>query len=301
MLHGRWVRPGQGPWLTEGFAKPLSVDESSIAHLQERQGRPPGRLRRRRRPGRVRGRPGRGAAEGQVGRVADPAGPRATCGRASARRTRPGRCRPGSRRNVGNFDTAFKARGEDGLGDVQGTRTTATRRSAPPARSPTTRRSAGRTRTRSRCSRTRRTSRPRSTGLQETLGLQDREPGPRHLLRGLELVRQRLPLPRHRGVRGADVEAGRRSGPAPADAVGRAGLEQVRPGDHARHARRRRREGQHRRVRGRRVRAGRRRRQRRPRSCSATSPAPRRRGHERREPGPDVQGRPNALGIRATA
>jgi nicotinate dehydrogenase subunit B len=33
MLHARWVRPGQGPWLTPGFAKPLSVDESSVAHL----------------------------------------------------------------------------------------------------------------------------------------------------------------------------------------------------------------------------------------------------------------------------
>jgi nicotinate dehydrogenase subunit B len=33
MLHARWVRPGQGPWLTEGFAKPLSVDEGSIKHL----------------------------------------------------------------------------------------------------------------------------------------------------------------------------------------------------------------------------------------------------------------------------
>jgi CO/xanthine dehydrogenase Mo-binding subunit len=33
MLHGRWVRLGQGPWLTEGFSKPLSVDESSIKHL----------------------------------------------------------------------------------------------------------------------------------------------------------------------------------------------------------------------------------------------------------------------------
>ena len=33
MLHARWVRPGQGPYLTEGFAKPLSVDASSIKHL----------------------------------------------------------------------------------------------------------------------------------------------------------------------------------------------------------------------------------------------------------------------------
>jgi len=36
MLHGRWVRPhGQGPWLTDGFAKPLKVDQSSIAHLKD--------------------------------------------------------------------------------------------------------------------------------------------------------------------------------------------------------------------------------------------------------------------------
>ena len=36
-IHGRIVRPGQGPWLTEGFAKPLSVDASSIKHLQNVQ------------------------------------------------------------------------------------------------------------------------------------------------------------------------------------------------------------------------------------------------------------------------
>jgi CO/xanthine dehydrogenase Mo-binding subunit len=35
MLHARWVRPSQGPWLTEGFAKPLSVDASSIKHLPD--------------------------------------------------------------------------------------------------------------------------------------------------------------------------------------------------------------------------------------------------------------------------
>jgi CO/xanthine dehydrogenase Mo-binding subunit len=34
MLHGRWIRLGQGPWLTEGFSKPVSVDESSIKHLK---------------------------------------------------------------------------------------------------------------------------------------------------------------------------------------------------------------------------------------------------------------------------
>jgi nicotinate dehydrogenase subunit B len=33
MQHGRWVRLGQGPWLTDGFSKPLEVDESSIKHL----------------------------------------------------------------------------------------------------------------------------------------------------------------------------------------------------------------------------------------------------------------------------
>jgi CO/xanthine dehydrogenase Mo-binding subunit len=33
MLHGRWIRPGQGPWLTQGFAKPLTVDANSIKHL----------------------------------------------------------------------------------------------------------------------------------------------------------------------------------------------------------------------------------------------------------------------------
>ncbi len=33
MLHGRLVRPGQGPFGTDGFAKPLKVDASSIKHL----------------------------------------------------------------------------------------------------------------------------------------------------------------------------------------------------------------------------------------------------------------------------
>jgi CO/xanthine dehydrogenase Mo-binding subunit len=34
MLHARWVRPrGQGPWMTDGFATPLKVDKSSIAHI----------------------------------------------------------------------------------------------------------------------------------------------------------------------------------------------------------------------------------------------------------------------------
>jgi len=33
MLHGRWVRLGQGAYGTDGFSKPLSVDRSSIKHL----------------------------------------------------------------------------------------------------------------------------------------------------------------------------------------------------------------------------------------------------------------------------
>ena len=51
-------------------------------------------------------------------------------------------------------------------------------------------------------------------------------------------------------------QAGRRPGAPAADALGRAGLDALRPGDHARHAGRRRREGQHRRLRGHAVRAG---------------------------------------------
>jgi len=36
MLHGRWVRPrGQGAYLTDGFAKPLAVDTSSVAHIPD--------------------------------------------------------------------------------------------------------------------------------------------------------------------------------------------------------------------------------------------------------------------------
>jgi CO/xanthine dehydrogenase Mo-binding subunit len=34
MLHGRWVRRGQGSYGTAGFAKPLAVDRSSIANLK---------------------------------------------------------------------------------------------------------------------------------------------------------------------------------------------------------------------------------------------------------------------------
>jgi CO/xanthine dehydrogenase Mo-binding subunit len=37
MLHGRLVRPGQGPFGTDGFAKPASVDASSIKHLKNVQ------------------------------------------------------------------------------------------------------------------------------------------------------------------------------------------------------------------------------------------------------------------------
>ncbi len=35
MLHARWIRPSQGPWLTDGFAKPLKVDADSIKHLTD--------------------------------------------------------------------------------------------------------------------------------------------------------------------------------------------------------------------------------------------------------------------------
>ena len=134
---------GQGPWLTDGFAKPLSVDASSIKHLPNVKVVQQGRLPRRRRPGRVRGRPGRGAAQGELGRVADPAGPREPAGRASARRTRPGRCRRASRATSGNFDTAFKSAAKTRLGVVHVRRTTATTRSARPAPSPTTRHNGG--------------------------------------------------------------------------------------------------------------------------------------------------------------
>jgi CO/xanthine dehydrogenase Mo-binding subunit len=37
ILHGRLVRPGQGPFGTDGFAKPQSVDVSSIKHLKNVQ------------------------------------------------------------------------------------------------------------------------------------------------------------------------------------------------------------------------------------------------------------------------
>ena len=211
----------------------------------------------------------------------------ATSGRASARRTRPGRCRPGSRRRRGNFDTAFKAaaktvsasfmypyNGHTPLGPG------GCRRRLPDAGGPDKdtrhdlQQHAERRqhRRRARCS--------------DRWGSTSPKPGAQHLLRGLELVRQRLPLPRHRrGGRGA-VACGRQAGAAPADALGRAGLEQVRPRDHAPtsgpaiDA-----NGQHHRVRGDRVRAGEQPASARDQaSCSARSRQLRAPGHERREP-----------------
>ena len=286
MQHGRWVRLGQGPWLTDGFSKPLSVDESSITHLHERQGRPPGRLRRRRRPGRVRGRAGRGPAQGQVGRVADPARVTRTCGRASARRTRPGRCRPAITTHAAATSTpAGQVGREEGLGVVHGPvqRPHADRARLRGRRLQEQRRR--RTRTRSPCSRNTQNVATTVTGIQSTLGLKTPQQARVIYYEGsssfgngyhyLDINESAALMSKLAGV----------PRPPAADAVGRAGLEQVRPGDHARHARGRRRERQHRRVRGRRLRAGRRRRLRRPPAARQRARRTGRGGHERREPG----------------
>ena len=100
---------GQGPWLTDGFAKPLSVDESSIKHLPDvkvvRQGDFVGVV------GPVEYEVVQAAAQLKVKWAESPIlpGSREPLERASARPTRPGRCRPASPSTSGNFDTAFKA------------------------------------------------------------------------------------------------------------------------------------------------------------------------------------------------
>ena len=74
---------------------------------------------------------------------------------------------------------------------------------------------------------------------------------------GSGLVRQRLRRVRHGRVGGDHVEGDRQAGAPADDALGRARLDALRPGDHVRHAGRRRRERQHRRLRGHRLRPGR--------------------------------------------
>ena len=92
----------------------------------------------RRRPGRVRGRAGRGAAQGQVGRVADPAGSREPVGELPQGGHRREDAGP-DHEHVGQLRHRVQVGGEDRRRRRSGTRTTATTRSARPARSPTTR------------------------------------------------------------------------------------------------------------------------------------------------------------------
>ena len=302
MLHGRWVRPGQGPWLTEGFAKPLSVDASSIAHLQGRQDRP--------RQGDFLGVVGpveyqvvQAAAQLKVKWAESPILP----GHANLWSELP---QGGLRRADAGPDHDERRQlrhrvqggGEDRVGARSCTRTPATRRSARRARSRDYKRARrpGQGHRRDLQQHAER----RDHGDQHAGDARPQDPGAgaQHLLRGLELVRQRLPLPRHQRLGRDPVERRGRPGAPAADAVGRAGLEQVRPGDHARHACGHRRERQHRRVRGRRVRAGRRRQQRRQAAARRRPGRAGRRRDERREPRPDVQGRQRTRsGTRATA
>ena len=74
------------------------------------------------------------------------------------------------------------------------------------------------------------------------------QPGPRHLLRGLEHVRRRCRSRRQRRERGDHVAGRRSTRPRPVDAVGRARLGQLRPGDALGRQGRSRRQWQHRRV-----------------------------------------------------
>ena len=161
MLHGRIVRPGQGPWLTEGFAKPLSVDASSIKHLpnikivQEKDFL--GVV------GPVEYQVVQAAAQLKVKWAETPILPghgnlwtamreADTAGKMPARITT----------NVGNFDTAFKERGEDRVGVVQVPVQRTHARSGRPRPSPTTRNNGGAGQGhRRRSSATRRTSRTR--------------------------------------------------------------------------------------------------------------------------------------------
>ena len=235
MLHGRWVRPGQGPWLTDGFAKPLSVDESSIAHLKNvkvvRQGDFVGVV------GPVEYEVVQAAAQLKVKWAESPILPgHANLWNSFRKADSAGKMPARITTHRRQLRRRVQVGREDGLGVVHG-----------PVQRPHADRARLRGRRlqalggagqghRHRVLATRRTSSTTVAGIQSTLGLEDAAAGARHLLRGLELVRQRLPLPRHQRVRSADVEAGRCARPPAADAVGRAGLEQVRPGDHARHA-----------------------------------------------------------------
>ena len=228
MLHGRWVRPrGQGPYLTDGFAKPLSVDASSIAHIP-------------------------GVKVIQVGDFVGVVAPKEYAAIQAAQQLKvtwaDSPILPGSasrieqlraadsagqipRRivsNVGNYDAAFAAaaktlsasfyasdRGHNPIGPgcaiadyVPGTGGGA----------------------------------DSDHGLLEHPERRELRPGSRddvrpaalerarRLLRGLELVRQRLARVRHRRGRGAHVTRGEGAGAAAADALGRAGLDALRPG-----------------------------------------------------------------------
>ena len=160
MLHGRWVRPrGQGPYLTDGFAKPLTVDASSIAHIPDVKVVHVGDFVGVVGAEGVRRDPGRAAAEGDLGRLADPARLREPDQRSSARRTPPVRSRRASRATSASYDAALGRPRPRRCPRRSTPPIAATTRSARAARSPTGRPEPAAARTASRSTRTRRTSR----------------------------------------------------------------------------------------------------------------------------------------------
>ena len=197
MLHARWVRPGQGPWLTEGFAKPLSVDESSIKHLPNvkivQEGDFLGVV------GPVEYQVVQAAAQLKVKWAETPILPgHGNLWKSFREADSAGKMPARITTSVGNFDTAFKAAAKTVSGSFKYPYNGHTR-SARPARSPTTSTLGGPDKdTRHGHLATRRTSRQHRDDLQQFARAEEPEPGAPDLLRGLELVRQRLPLPRHR-------------------------------------------------------------------------------------------------------
>ena len=170
MLHARWIRPGQGPWLTDGFAKPLSVDESSIKHLPNVKVLQKGDFIAV--VGKVEYEVVQAAAQLKVKWAESPILPGHANLWSSFRKADTAGNMPARITGIaGQLRQRLQGVGEDRRRRRSATRTTATTRSARPAPSPTTRTTAARTRTSSRCSPTRRTSPARSPRCRPLLGL----------------------------------------------------------------------------------------------------------------------------------
>ena len=242
MLHGRWVRPGQGPWLTPGFAKPLSVDASSLAHLPNvkvlRQGDFVGVV------GPVEYQVVQAAAQLKVTWAESPILPGSgnlfkslrnadSAGKMPARVTS----------SVGNFDAAYKSAAKT----VSASFMAAYNAHAPigPACAVADYKALGGP-DKDMVTVFSNTQNNASTvaGIQDTLQLK-RPNQARVIFYEGSSSSATATTTSTSTSRPHSCRSSRAPGPAPADALGRAGLEQVRAGDHARPARRCRRQGQH--------------------------------------------------------